>query len=53
VIAILVLTVASTSSLLAAEDGAALLTQARTHLAKGRYEEAIEVFERAGVGWHC
>jgi cellulose synthase operon protein C len=48
VIAIFVLTVALTSSLFAAEDGAALLSQARTHLAKGRYEEAIEVFERAG-----
>ena len=44
----LLLTIAANSPLLAAEDGAALLTQARTHLAKGRYEEALEVFERAG-----
>ncbi len=44
----LLLTIAASSPLLAADEGAALLAQARTHLAKGRYEEAIEVFERAG-----
>jgi tetratricopeptide (TPR) repeat protein len=44
----LLLTLAGGSPLFAAEEGAALLAQARTHLAKGRYEEAIEVFERAG-----
>ena len=35
--------------LVAAEDAGALLTQAKTHLAKGRYEEAIEVFQRAAA----
>jgi tetratricopeptide (TPR) repeat protein len=31
----------------AAEDAHALLAQARTHFEKGRYEEAIELFQRA------
>src|SRR5580704_5322714 len=35
--------------LAAADDPAALLTQAKTHLAKGRYEEALEVFHRAAT----
>ena len=33
----------------AADDPAALLTQAKTHLEKGRYEEALEVFRRAAT----
>lgn len=33
----------------AADDANALLNQARTHVAKGRYEEALEVFERAAA----
>jgi cellulose synthase operon protein C len=46
---VLVPILAMNSLLAAAESADALLTQARTHFAKGRYEEAIEVFQRAAA----
>lgn len=45
----LVLLFATVSALPAADDAAAILAQARTHLAKGRYEEALETFHRAAA----